>query len=449
MADGLEDQATCLAVPSAGSSAAMNALFDSAVQSLSAPAARAYRYLGLHPGPDFAAPAATALLGVSAPRAGQLLDELVESGLLGKDDEGRYRLHDLIKLHARTCAERDEPPEARVAVVERILTWYLAQAYRADWIAIGPRLRVGGPPFDTPDAANCADVVEAGPELRDDVEALDWLDRERGNLLAAQALAVDNGLDTLAWRMCEPLWVLFLSRKYYADWVGSQSVARDAAARSGEAVGEAQARKQLAAALLELGRLDEAEAELAAALDLAVRADHERLHASVLGAIGEFRLVRDELRGAMSAFEQSRAISLAVGDTRGVLLQDTMIGRVMLRESRHGEAYALLCRVLPAMAAFDEHNQARVRVCLARAAEALGRPEEAAALFEQAAALYRRRGEPSGEITALEGLADIAAAAGRPEEQRSYLKMIVERYEAVAAGERAEPYRRRLAQISC
>lgn len=448
-AGGPEIPATCLAAPGPGSSAAMSALFDSAMQSLPAPAGRAYRLLGLHPGPDFCADAATALLGVPAVRAGELLDELVESCLLGQDDEGRYRFHDLIKLHARNRAERDEPPEARVAAIERMLIWYLAQAYRADWIAIGPRLRVGGPPFDTPDAAECSDVVEAGPDLRDDVEALDWLDRERGNLLAAQALAAEQGLDTLAWRMCEPLWVLFLSRRYYADWVSSQSVARDAAQRSGEAVGQAQARRQLAAALLDLDRPHEAEAELACALELAVRSDHERLHAAVLGAIGEFRLARDELPGAMSAFEQSRAISLRLGDTRGVLLQDTMIGRVMLRESRHGEAYALLCRVLPGMAAFDERNQARVRVSLARAAAALGRPGEAAALFEQAAELYRRRGEAIGEIAALEGLADVAAAAGRPEEQRSYLEAIVERYEAGSAGERAEPYRRRLARLSC
>lgn len=448
LADDLENPATRLAVLTPGSRGDMNALFDSAVQGLPAPAARAYRLLGLHPGPEFSAPAAAALLGVPSEQADRLLDELVESCLLGEDEEGRYRFHDLIRLHARTRAEQDEPPEVRIAAIERILAWYLAQAYRADWIAIGRRLRVGGPPFDTPDLVDRADVVEAGPELRDDVEALDWLDRERGNLLAAQALAVEHGLDTLAWRICEPLWVLFLSRKYYADWVDSQTVARDAAARSGEAAGEAQARKQLAAALRELGRLDEADAELTAALDLAVRANHERLHASVLEAIGKLRLARHELPGAMAAFEQSRAINLRLGNARGVLLQETMIGRVMLRESRHGEAYALLCRVLPGMDAFDERNQARVRISLARAAAALGRLDEAAALFGQAAELYRRRGEPTGLITALEGLADVAASAGLPEQQRSYLELIVELYEAGAAGEGAEPYRRQLARIS-
>lgn len=448
LANELEDPSARLAVLAPGSRSGMNALFDSAVQDLSAPAARAYRLLGLHPGPDFSAPAAAALLGLPAGRTDRLLDELAESCLLGEEEDGRYRFHGLIRLHARACAERDEPAEDRLAAVERILTWYLAQAYRADWIALGRRLRVGGPPFDTPDAADRADVADAGPDLRGDVEALDWLDHERGNLLAAQALAVEHGLDSLAWRMCEPLWVLFLSRKYYADWVGSQTVARDAAARIGEAVGEAQARKQLAAALVELGRLDEAGAELDAALSLTIRAEHERLHASVLEAIGKLRLARGDLPGAMAAFEQSRAINLALGNTRGVLLQETMIGRVMLRESRHGEAYALLCRVLPAMAAFDERNQARVRISLARAAEALGRHDEAAALFEQAAQLYQRRGEPTGEIDALEGMADLAAAAGRSGDQRSYLERIVELYEAGAAGERAEPYRRRLARLN-
>lgn len=449
LVDELEDPSTRLARLDVGTGHSVSVVFDAAVRGLSASAAHAYRLISLHPGPDISVWAAAALLEVSSEVAGDLLDELIQAGLVDEDEDGRYHFHGLVRLHAREYAEAMEEPAARLGAVSRIVTWYLAQAYRADWIALGARLRVGGAPYDSPSMADRGGPAgDDGPLLRSDVDALDWLDAERANLLAVQRLAAERGFDEAAWRLCEPLWPLFLSRKHYADWVDSHEVARDAAARRGELVGEAQARKQLAAAFRELGRLEEATVQAQAALELTERAGHERLRASVLEAIGKLRLARGELVSAQAAFEESRQVNLRLGNPRGVLLQENLLGLVLLREGRNAEAYELLSRVSVGIAAFDERNQARVRLNLARAAGALGRDEEAAGLFGQTAEQYRRRGEPSGEIRALTALVDLAWSGDDGARQLGYLQRIIELYEDGSMGERAEPFRRRLSELT-
>ena len=58
-----------------------------------------------------------------------LLESLVDASLLESAAPGRYRFHDLVRLYARACAERDEqPPVEREAALSRLLDFYLATA---------------------------------------------------------------------------------------------------------------------------------------------------------------------------------------------------------------------------------------------------------------------------------------------------------------------------------
>ena len=59
-----------------------------------------------------------------------------------------------------------------------------------------------------------------GPRFRTPREALDWLDAERGNLLAVQALAVAANTDTAVWQLAERAHVAEaqrLEREHVAD----------------------------------------------------------------------------------------------------------------------------------------------------------------------------------------------------------------------------------------
>jgi DNA-binding SARP family transcriptional activator len=73
-------------------------------RNLTAAQRRMFRLLGLVPGPDVDALAAAALAGVEPTAAAGLLEGLADHNLLIEHAPDRYRLHDLIRLHARALA---------------------------------------------------------------------------------------------------------------------------------------------------------------------------------------------------------------------------------------------------------------------------------------------------------------------------------------------------------
>ncbi|RCG15840.1 helix-turn-helix domain-containing protein [Streptomyces reniochalinae] len=84
---------------------AVGATFELGYAHLDAEQARAFRLLGLTEGPDIPLAAAAALLDRPAEEAEDLLEALVDSSLLESAGPGRYRLHNLMRLHARGRAE--------------------------------------------------------------------------------------------------------------------------------------------------------------------------------------------------------------------------------------------------------------------------------------------------------------------------------------------------------
>ncbi len=108
---------------------AVKATFELGYGQLDPPQARAFRLLGLADGPDMSLAAAAAVLDLPAEETEDLLESLVDTSLLESAAPGRYRYHDLVRLYARACAERDEhPPSERDAAMARLLDFYLATA---------------------------------------------------------------------------------------------------------------------------------------------------------------------------------------------------------------------------------------------------------------------------------------------------------------------------------
>ncbi|MEU4652619.1 BTAD domain-containing putative transcriptional regulator [Streptomyces sp. NPDC023723] len=108
---------------------AVAATFELGYGQLEPAQARAFRLLGLADGPDISLAAAAAVLDLPAEDAEDLLESLVDTSLLESAAPGRYRYHDLVRLYARACAERDEsPPGERAAALARLLDFYLATA---------------------------------------------------------------------------------------------------------------------------------------------------------------------------------------------------------------------------------------------------------------------------------------------------------------------------------
>src|SRR4029077_15570117 len=87
--------------------------FDLSYADLTADQQRLFRRLGLHPGAEVDAYAAAALDGTDVEAARRGLEALYDQYLLAEPAQGRYRMHDLIREHARALAGRADPDRDR------------------------------------------------------------------------------------------------------------------------------------------------------------------------------------------------------------------------------------------------------------------------------------------------------------------------------------------------
>ncbi|MEU9792348.1 tetratricopeptide repeat protein [Streptomyces sparsogenes] len=204
---------------------AIRTVFAWSYRALSAQAARLFRLLGLHPGPEFGLQAAAALAGAGASRTRQLLDSLVGAHLLEQTAPDRYQFHDLLRAYAIDQAQHEEPPAEREAALSRVLEWYLHTADAAQtWInPAEDRLTLPPAPGDV------------SPLTFPDYDtAVDWAEREHTNLLQAVRTAADAGQDRLAWQLSALQWNAQFPSASGASWPAVGRIGLEAAERLGD-----------------------------------------------------------------------------------------------------------------------------------------------------------------------------------------------------------------------
>ncbi|MEW2293180.1 NB-ARC domain-containing protein [Streptomyces sp. NPDC006743] len=194
-----------------GEEISVSAVLGSAYRLLPPDAARLYRLLGWLPTGVFDAGVAAVAAGTGTAGANRLLRALARASLVEAVGDGRFRMHDLVRLHARECAAREEAPAEQRALTERVGTHYLVLTACADRALRRDRLRITDLPallrgVDDPFAA------AGGPP------PLEWLDTERAAVLAVLRAAVRQELNTLAWQLAEVFTAFFLHRRYLGAW---------------------------------------------------------------------------------------------------------------------------------------------------------------------------------------------------------------------------------------
>ncbi|MBX9395021.1 tetratricopeptide repeat protein [Streptomyces sp. TRM72054] len=232
---------------------AVKATFELGYGQLEPAQARAFRLLGLADGPDISLAGAAAVLDLTAEETEDLLESLVDMSLLESAAPGRYRYHDLVRLYARACAERDEhPPSEQGTAMSRLLDFYLATA--AGVYAIerpGDRL-----------VDHLAATDRPGLTFPDHASARDWLYTE-ANCLLAFARQCAGRPDSLR-RAIDLLWAahdLSESGANSREYEATAKALLDAAQQVGVAQEEARALMTLAHAHLDAGRFDMADRE--------------------------------------------------------------------------------------------------------------------------------------------------------------------------------------------
>ncbi len=239
-----------------GSDAAdIRAVFSWSYRLLSERAARMFRLMGAHPGPDIPVAAAASLAAVSVPSARDALAELVGASLAQEQAPGRFTLHDLLRVYAADLSDEDE----RHGALRRVLDYYLHTAHAA----VGLVYPAAGPIAITPAADGAA------PErLGNPAEALAWLQAEHDGLQAATAAAAHRGFDAYAWQLPAVLREHLAHRGHYLEWVRLQETALAAAARMDDLAAQASAFRSLGDALIHLGSWPEVRRHLADAMKL-------------------------------------------------------------------------------------------------------------------------------------------------------------------------------------
>ena len=269
---------------------------------------RLFRRLGLHPGPDIDAFAAAALDGSSLAAARRCLEALYDQHLITEPARGRYRLHDLLREHARTLAAADDPA-ARDLATGRLLDYYLHTALTAGRYM--PSLTTAespAPPGSPPASA---------PPMSTRQQAAAWLEAERANLHAAAGYAAASGRLSHAMLIPAALAGFLGARDYWDQGLVLNQAALAASRRAGDRTGQALALLLLSYTQGMTENVPAATASANQALGLYRDLDDRAGQAAALTSIGHLSVVIDDYAAAADALRQALELYRDLGHRRG------------------------------------------------------------------------------------------------------------------------------------
>lgn len=384
----------------------VRAVFSWSYDALSPGAARLYRLLGLHPGPDISARAAASLAGVAPAQIRALLAELTRTHLLTEHLPGRYSLHDLVRAYASELARTEDSDTDRHRATHRMLDHYLHTALRAQCLL--------GPPADRilPSPA-LPQVTPEEPTGRG--EAMAWFTAEHPVLLAALHQAARDGFDTHVWQLAAALTPYHQRQVLWSDWIAAHTAGLAAARRLASHAAEACAHRNIGNAESTLGRPAEARVHLERAADLYEQLGDQSGAAHTHLALGIVSTQQSRLTEGLEHSRQAVNGFRAAGDRAWQALALNNVGwdHAELGEYRHAIA---CCEQALTLIGDTGHvsGEAHTWDTLGYAHHHLGEHSEAAACYERAAALFHDIGDRYYEADIFVHLGDTHHAARNP-----------------------------------
>jgi tetratricopeptide (TPR) repeat protein/transcriptional regulator with XRE-family HTH domain len=381
------------------------AAFDLSYDDLTPEQQRLFRRLGLHPGTDIDRYAVAALDGTDLAGARRGLEALYEHYLLTEPAPGRYRMHDLIREHARVLASRLDPEGDREQVTKRLLDYYqLACAHAQALLARHA---------DTAATPAGGTMPAAIPVLASQGQALAWARAERTSLLACLDQATAAGQHARVIALTAGLAAVL---RYDGPWdeaIARHATADQAARRLGDRHGQAGALTCLGDVRLAAGDYPGAARDLQEAMGIYQDIDDRHGRAIALTLLGNVRRMAGDYLGALSDLQEAVGIRQDFGDRRGQAT--TLIGMAgvqLLTGDYPGaatdlqEALGICCDL------GDRRGQASALTDLGKVAILTGDYSGAARHLQEALGICRDLEHRLGQVNALTSLGKVALLTG-------------------------------------
>ncbi|WP_369392956.1 BTAD domain-containing putative transcriptional regulator [Streptomyces sp. CG1] len=382
--------------------------------------------------------------------AEEVLDTLIDASLVrltATDALGqpRYRLHDLIRTCAVEIAAQLPAADKRDAIIRVLSVWLDLVRRGTDRLPGGVLAAAHGsaPSLSLPDAV--VDRLMADP--------FGWFDAERDNLLGAVKVAVDWGLDELAWELAAGTATYYDHRCLYQDWQHGHRLALDAAEAAGNArgasvllrglgqlhiyqdefdratralessielcrdggdkLGEALSVATLSTVSRVQGRDDEALERVEQALAIAVGEGDRHIEAQLSCSMAVMRLMQGQLDEAESWFTGALRLARELDDEHRVAVVLRRFSRLHDRRGDPDEALRCLGQALATFEKLaDERCAAYTLLEVGRVHAGQDDRDRASPALERAAGLFHRHGDRQDEATCWQLIGDLDAAAG-------------------------------------
>jgi DNA-binding SARP family transcriptional activator len=387
--DGLQDEERDLA-----------GVFDCSLRMLAEESRHLFRRLGLVPGPDFDAYAAAQLTGTDLPTAGRLLADLADHSLLIQYTPGRYRLHDLLRVHASRLAAEDEHAGA---ALDRLFEFYLRTTQAADLLIATP---TGPKTSDEP-----ARAAEPAPEFADRDAAFAWMRGEHANLRpvldhpafgAPRAAALINAM--IPFYDAEGPWSL-------AAELGSRAVAE--ARHAGDRSAEAAALVKLGKTTNSLGNPEAASAHFERALAIRREIADRPGEADALLQMTELAVGRNLYTQALEPAERALAVFEEIGDRARTAGAQFRVGSLLYITGRNDDAAERLRQAIALYTELgDPGGEANSLMLYGPTLHRLGDYAAVHPAIERALRLYRQAGSRRGIANALQELGRLRHLVG-------------------------------------
>jgi tetratricopeptide (TPR) repeat protein/transcriptional regulator with XRE-family HTH domain len=405
LATELADAASRLDLLDAGDpNLTVRAVFSWSTRQLTAQAARMFRLLGLHPGPDISVPATASLAGIAEADARRLLRELDRAHLIAEHLPGRYAFHDLLRAYAAEQALDNDSDTGRREAAGRVLDHYLHTA------ASGALLlnQTKEPVALVPPRPGVAPEQPA-----DYQQAMAWFEQDHQVLLAAVTLAVESGFDAHAWQLPWAMAPFLQVRGHSQEWAACQRTALTAAARLGDTAAQAVCGRLLAIACNELGDHDQARDHYASSLLLYQQMGDRRGEARVQQSLCVLANGQGRYADALGHAEQALRLYQIIADKAGEAGALNNVGwcHVVLGDYQQARAFCRQALTLCRQAGYD-WLEGNAWDSLGYAEHHLGNLAEAAACYQHALSLHQEAGDRVDEAWALIHLGDTSHAAG-------------------------------------